>query len=128
MHWSAEDGAGFTEPGVKPWLPFGDFAARNVADQRSDPGSTLAFVRDLIALRRASDDLRSGTYATLVATERSWAWLRGRGTIVALNLSDSEAVVEGVEGTIRIATSRERDGERVAGLLRLSPWSGALVS
>ena len=128
MQWSGDDGAGFTEPGVKPWLPFGDFAARNVADQRSDPGSTLAFVRDLLALRRESDDLRRGAYATLLATERIWAWRRGRGTIVALNLSDSDEVVESVEGTIRIATSRERDGERVDELLRLPPWSGAVVS
>lgn len=128
MHWSAEAGAGFTDPGVKPWLPFGDFAGRNVAGQRSDAGSTLAFVRDLIALRRESDDLRSGAYATLAATERSWAWRRGTGTIVALNLSGSEEVVEGAEGTIRIATGRERDGERVQGLLRLEPWSGAVVS
>jgi len=128
MHWSAEDGAGFAEPVVKPWLPFGDFAARNVADQRGDRGSTLAFVRDLIALRRESDDLRTGAYATLVATERSWAWRRGRRTTVALNLSGAEEVVEDVEGTIRIATSRERDGERVGGRLRLAPWSGAVVS
>jgi alpha-glucosidase len=128
MHWSAEDGAGFTKPRVKPWLPFGDLVTRNVAEQRGDPGSTLAFVRDLIELRRASDDLRGGGYATLVATERIWAWRRGRGTIVALNLSDSEEVVESVEGTIRIATSRERDGDRVAGRLRLAPWSGAVVS
>ena len=128
MHWSAEAGAGFTDPGVKPWLPFGDFAGRNVAGQRSDPGSTVAFVRDLIALRRESDDLRSGAYATLAATERSWAWRRGTGTIVALNLSDSEEVVEGVEGTIRIATGRERDGERADGQLRLEPWTGAIVS
>jgi len=128
MHWSAEAGAGFTDPGVKPWLPFGDFAGRNVAGQRSDPGSTVAFVRDLIALRRESDDLRSGAYATLAATERSWAWRRGTGTIVALNLSNSEEVVEGVEGTIRIATGRERDGERADGQLRLEPWTGAIVS
>jgi alpha-glucosidase len=127
MHWSGEDGAGFTEAGVKPWLPFGDFAARNVADQRDDPGSTLTFVRDLIALRRETDDLRSGAYRTLVATQHRWAWRRGRGTIVALNLSDADEAVEGIEGTVRIATSRERDGERVGGRLELPPWSGAVV-
>ncbi len=127
MHWAAGPGAGFTEPGVKPWLPCGDFAARNVSDQRSDPRSTLAFVRDLIALRRESDDLRGGAYASLVTTESTWAWRRGAGTIVALNLSDSERVVEGVKGTILIATDRERDGERIQGLLRLQPWAGAVV-
>ena len=34
-----------------PWLPLAD-TCRNVEDQRADPGSTLHFTRDLIALRR----------------------------------------------------------------------------
>ena len=57
MQWSAEPGAGFTDGGVEPWLPFGDTGAHNVADQRDDPGSTLHLVRDLIALRRERADL-----------------------------------------------------------------------
>ena len=36
MQWSAEPGAGFTEAGVEPWLPFGDTEAHNVAAQRDD--------------------------------------------------------------------------------------------
>ena len=39
MPWSAAPGAGFTDAGVEPWLPFGDLAACNVHDQRRDPGS-----------------------------------------------------------------------------------------
>ena len=27
MAWTGEPGAGFTEPGVEPWLPFGDVDA-----------------------------------------------------------------------------------------------------
>src|SRR3712207_216353 len=50
MQWSAEPGAGFTTPEARPWLPLGDAGACNVADQRSDPGSVLHLVRDLIAL------------------------------------------------------------------------------
>ena len=45
-------GAGFTAPGVEPWLPFGDVAACNVEAQRADPDSVLAFTRSLLALRR----------------------------------------------------------------------------
>jgi alpha-glucosidase len=128
MQWSGEPGAGFTEPGVKPWLPFGDFAGRNVEDERRDPRSTLCLVRDLIALRRSSDDLRRGDYATLASEPTTWAWRRGDSTTVAVNLSDSESVVEGIEGTIRLATDSDRDGERVGGALRLPPWSGVVVS
>jgi alpha-glucosidase len=128
MHWSAEAGAGFTDPGVKPWLPFGDFAARNVEDQRRDPGSALTLVRDLITLRRESPDLRGGSYATLPSLDGTWAWRRGEGTTVALNMSDAGSSVEVGAGTIRIATERDRDGERVEGRLELSPWTGAVVS
>ena len=35
-----------------PWLPLGT-TERNVEDQRADPESTLNFVRDLIARRKA---------------------------------------------------------------------------
>ena len=55
MPWSDEPGAGFTAPGVEPWLPFGDLAGVNVAAQRADRGSALHLTRDLIALRRAED-------------------------------------------------------------------------
>ena len=53
MHWDASQSGGFTADGVKPWLPVGDAAARNVADQRRDPDSVLSFCRRLLALRRA---------------------------------------------------------------------------
>ena len=77
MQWSDEPGGGFTTADATPWLPFGDLAARNVAAQREDRGSVLHLVRDLIALRRGHDDLRTGTYARLEAPDGAWAWRRG---------------------------------------------------
>ena len=128
MQWTAEPGAGFTEARVEPWLPLGDAAACNVADQRADPDSTLCFTRDVIILRRASDDLRSGTYERLDAPAGVWAWRRGGDTVVALNLGGREARVDGVDGTVRIGTRRGRDGERVSGPLRLAAREGVVVS
>jgi alpha-glucosidase len=127
MQWAGEDGAGFAPAGVEPWLPFGDYAARNVEAQRADPGSHLNFARDLIALRREVAALRSGSYESLPSPPGSWAWLRGERTVVAVNLSDGEVPVDGVTGTIAIATDRERDGERVDGPLSLAPSSGAVI-
>jgi alpha-glucosidase len=129
MQWTAEPGAGFTAPGVEPWLPIGDAAARNVAAQREDPGSVLNLVRDLIALRRTTADLLRGAYATLPAPDGAWAWRRGEGTAVALNFGAAEAAVEGVpEGTVAISTSRARDGERVAGEVVLGPREGLVIA
>jgi alpha-glucosidase len=128
MQWSPEPGAGFTQPDVRSWLPLGDYVVRNVEAQRADAESHLALVRDLIALRRESGDLRGGRYETLPSPEGSWAWRRGDGLAVAVNLSDAEVVVEGLEGTIEVSTNRRRDGDQVDGGLRLEPWDGAVVT
>jgi alpha-glucosidase len=129
MPWTGEPGAGYSEPGVEPWLPYGDVAACNVADQRHDPDSMLSLTRDLIGLRNALPELRRGSYATLPSSDdRVWAWQRGDRTVVAMNLSDDPADVPDVgEGEIRISTIRARDNERVDGSLHLEPWEAAIV-
>jgi len=128
MQWTAEPGAGFTAAGVRPWLPIGDAAARNVAAQREDTGSVLHLVRDLIAERRATADLRTGAYATLAAPDGAWAYARGDATAVAVNLSGAPVRVEGLPaGRIAISTGRDRDGEAAAAGLALRPWEGALL-
>jgi glycosidase len=101
--------------------------AVNVADQGRDPGSVLSFVRDLIAYRRTSADLRSGAYASMPAPPGAWAWHRGGGTTVALNLSDTAVRVDGVTGVVRIATDRQREGETLRGNLSLGPWQGVVI-
>ena len=102
--------------------------ARNVADQREDPGSVLHLVRDLIALRRAEPDLHLGCYATLPAPDGAWAWRRGERHVVALNLSDAPVVVDGVRGTVAVSADRGRDGERIDGSLELGGWDGVVVA
>jgi hypothetical protein len=47
---------------------------------------------------------------------------------VALNLSDASAAVDtGGGGQIRLATRRERDGERIAGVVQVGPWEGLVI-
>jgi alpha-glucosidase len=128
MQWSPAAGAGFTPDGARPWLPIGDAATRNVAAQREDPSSTLHLVRDLIALRRSSEDLRGGDYATLPAPEGAWAYRRGDGTAVALNLSEQPVRVEGLTGAVLVGTVRSRDGEAVDGALELAPWEAVVLT
>lgn len=128
MHWGPQPGAGFTTPGVEPWLPLGDHATTNVADQRHDPDSMLSLTRDLIGLRDALPELRTGAYRTLDCSDDGlWAWMRGERTLVACNLSDDPATVPGVDGEIRVSTRRERDGGRVDGSVALAPWEAVVV-
>jgi hypothetical protein len=42
-------------------------------------------------------------------------------------MSDGPGVVEGVEGTIRIATERGRQGQIVGGKLDLEGWEAVVV-
>ncbi len=129
MHWSADAGAGFSAPGVEPWLPYGNYSVCNVTDQRADVTSMLHLTRDLIALRSASADLRRGAYRTHAASgDHLWVWERGEATVVALNLGDDDATIDGVSGTISIATDRTRDGHKATGALTLAPWSAAILT
>jgi alpha-glucosidase len=127
MPWSGDPGGGFTDPGVRPWLPLGRHGEVNVAAQREDSGSVLSFVRDALALRRAEPELWAGTYWPLETKGGLWAWRRGNATLVAVNLSDEPSVLEGVEGRVRLGTGGEREGEAVAGRLELRPWEGIVA-
>ena len=126
MPWTGEEGARFTAPGVEPWLPFGDLS-RNVAAQREDPGSMLHLCRDLIALRRSQSDLVEGAYTPLEAPEGAWAFARGEGHAVALNLAPEPRVVEGLEGEVVLASRRGREGEAIDGRITLAPWDAVVL-
>ena len=86
----------------------------------------LSLTRALIALRREAEDLRTGSYRTLDAPDGVWAWRRGAGHFVVLNMTDELAVVSGLDGTLRISTERPRDGELVAGEVDVAPWEGVI--
>ena len=58
MQWDATTAAGFSD--ATPWLPIGNAAAHNVADQRGDPASTLSLYRSLIRLRHDDDAIGLG--------------------------------------------------------------------
>ena len=91
---TASPAAGSRAPGVRPWLPMADPAACNVADQEGDPDSVLEFCRRAIAARaRPATTWPSGAYRSLPSPEGTWAFARGEGTTVLLNMSDAPAVV-----------------------------------
>jgi alpha-glucosidase len=128
MPWTGEPGAGFTAPGVEPWLPFGDIAGCNVASQRHEPTAVLALARDLISLRDAIPDLARGEYRTDPrSNETRWVFRRGERVLVAINFSAEETTLNVVQGLVRIGTDRSRDDLRVEGELLLGPWEGAIV-
>lgn len=124
MQWTAEDGAGFTTPGVDPWLPVGDHRSVNVADQRADNASILNFTRNLIHLRRGSEDLRSGAQASIPAPSGTFAYRRGSNTVIVLNMTNVPNSFE-IEDEVLITSSGRRIG---SGPLKLDPFEGAILS
>ncbi|MGZ8716572.1 MAG: alpha-amylase family glycosyl hydrolase [Gaiellaceae bacterium] len=126
MVWRDEDGAGFTDPGVEPWLPVGD-RSRNVAAQRGDPNSILTLTRDLVALRRHRG-LLTGAYEPVEAPSGVWAFRREGGALVAANLGEAPAVLEDVTGAIVIGSDRSRDEEVVDGALELGPREAVVAA
>jgi alpha-glucosidase len=127
MPWRPGPGAGFTDPSVEPWLPIGDNARCNVEDQQADSDSLLSLCRDLIALRRRETDLALGSYVSIDAPDRVWAWRRGKRHVVAVNLSDDDTSLELGDGRIVVATDRGREGEPHDGWTALKPWEAIVT-
>ena len=128
MPWNGEPGGGFTPAGVRPWLPMTDPAQCNVAAQEGDPTSPLELCRRAIAARHASEDLAVGSYRSLPSPDGTWAYARGDGTTVLLNMASETVSFADVAGTVRVSTEHGLEGQHVPGALALPPWGGAVLS
>ena len=119
MQWNASAGAGFSEGQAAPWLPVGDAAGRNVADQREDATSVLRYCRDLIALRRAmiGTDLQ---YRQLAAPPGVWCYRAGQVTVAA-NFTDQPATLPGVHVGQRLMSSLGAIAGETSGPASLEP-------
>jgi alpha-glucosidase len=125
MQWDSSPLAGFTTA-ARPWLPVGDAAARNVAGQRADPGSTLNLCRDLLALRRAELSGAIAAYRELAVDGGLWAYQVGDLTVAA-NLSAAPARWAGATGQIALGTGGDVALAGDGGGLTLGPWQGVVL-
>lgn len=93
MQWSGGAHAGFSN--AEPWLPLtDDFARRNVACQRDDPGSMLSLHQSLLQVRAQETALRTGDYARVGVRGPVLSYRRGEALAVSLNLSNEPAPLE----------------------------------
>jgi alpha-glucosidase len=121
MQWDASPSAGFTADGVKPWLPFGDNAARNVAGQRKDPGSTLRLCRDLLALRRTEVAGQIAAYERLPAPPGVWSYRCGP-LMVTANFTGQPVPRPDPAGEVLLST-----GPGAEPGAPLGPWQGLVT-
>jgi alpha-glucosidase len=122
MHWDATDNAGFTSAQVRPWLPVGDIAGRDVAEQKQDPGSTLSLCRRLIALRRAEFGGRVPGYQRQPSAGDFWSYRVGGITVLA-NFSGQRQTAAPPGGQLLLTTYGQ---EPAAGELALEAWQGVV--
>jgi alpha-glucosidase len=136
MIWVGAANAGFTAPGVVPWLPLvSDWETANAAAQSGEKKSMLMLYRKLLALRRQHDTLRAGGIAEVMA---EGAVLRFRRVgledgesvdfQVLLNLGAEVATVECAKGTVVLTTLLDGEGSRVEGTVTIEGGEGLLVA
>jgi alpha-glucosidase len=109
--WTAGPGHGWS---TDPWLPFApDAANRSVESQRNDESSILHLYRRLLATRKASPALRSGTLDRIDVPAGAMAWSRTAGSdrrVVAVNMT-TEPIDVDLAGTIEVSSAdHERAG------------------
>jgi alpha-glucosidase len=132
MQWTAGPNAGFTAPGVEPWLPLSpDAGARNVEVQAAAPGSMLSLTRALLALRRARPALHRGSYAALEGTpEHVFAFARAHGddrVLVLVNFAGAPARVALPDGAARALCSTHGAVALSRSACHLHPWEAVVL-
>ncbi len=115
--------AGFSQAN-RTWLPIKDAQraqARNL--QEGDPASVLSFYKEMLALRRSCEALRTGRTTFLPAPDGVLAFRRGDGVLCAFNLS-AEPRFLALEEPFHLAV--QNGSAIVSGGLSLSSWACAV--
>jgi len=133
MQWSPDPTGGFTAAD-EPWLPVGrDHAVRNVQTQLPDPDSHLNLYRRLLALRRSSEALRTGSYLSVdPVPPECFVFERSQGServLVAVNFSAEPRSIDAaaLAGRIAVSTHHANEGNEIAGALHLLPYEAVVV-
>jgi alpha-glucosidase len=135
MQWDSSANAGFTSPGVQPWLPIADdYPTHNVQSEQHDPHSFLSFVHTLLSLRHTSLALTIGSYQPLDQnSDDCFVYMRqheAQRYLVALNISDHEqqlSIAQKGNASILLSTMMDRLGPVSLTSLHLRPNEACLI-
>jgi len=112
MQWNGNDLAGFSTPGSPAWLPVNPNYRDgiNVASQSKNPGSLLAFYREMLAFRRSASALIDGSMHMLAKDDPDFlAFLRKNDTqtyLVVINFGKQSRRIDfTVPGASRLVFS-----------------------
>jgi alpha-glucosidase len=131
MPWTRQPNAGFTEPGVEPWVPLVDDASDiNVQAQQEDPASMFRFTQSLLLLRKERREMQSGSYLPLDTPEGVYGFVReldGRRSAICINFSEEPVSFEAPSQAGRILMNVRGDTSLGEGMLFLGPLDGAVI-
>lgn len=135
MAWDASPSAGFSSaPEADLWLPLhAGHETRNVEAQSASPESLLSLYRRLLALRRATPALHSGTLRVLDSVPESvFAYERlaedgDTRALVLLNLSGADARAALPTGPWRLAASTHGRSRVDRAEIDVSPHEGVVL-
>ncbi|MCA8879294.1 MAG: DUF3459 domain-containing protein [Rhodobacteraceae bacterium] len=126
MPWDTGAQSGFSP--VASWLPVHVPSGGPVSAQEQDPGSMLAFVKALIALRRSEPALVEGSYRLVTSENDVFVFERSLGCdtlYVCLNFSNEARPVD-VGGMCLLSSNPERTGA-LLGRLKLEPNEAVIL-
>ena len=128
MPWRDVPGGGFTDPGDATLAPAGaDRGMQRGGRNGPTPGPCSPWLGISSPCAGLTPALQTGSYETMAAPEGVWAWRRGTGVVVALNMNDHGVTLEGTRGHIRVGTDRARDGEDFDDRLTLRGWEAVVA-
>ncbi len=133
MQWNGAKFAGFST--TKPWLPVGpDYRDRNVAQQKSDPGSMLQLYHSLIELRLRHRALQIGSYRAIKVADEFLLFLREHADerlLIALNMGQEPVCVSLTNGLLRgeilLSSFCDRKTESIADKIDLRSDEGTII-
>ena len=136
MQWDESPNAGFSDDGVKTWLPFAsDYADNNMTKQQQTPDSLLMLYHRLLHYRRNTHPLNWGAYYPIDGVpEDCYAFLReyeGQKRLIVLNFAGGKRELHFADynkGTIVLATHPQREGESVdLDRMTLGAYEGVII-
>jgi alpha-glucosidase len=137
MPWSAAPGAGFSAG--RSWLPLpADAVDRNVERQAADPASVLWLYRRLLAMRRTTPALQTGSQELVATTDPdALAFIRRTdegAAFIALNFARRPASIDvpmagsGGPWRVALATSDRALGEAIGTRITLVALEGLVAT
>ena len=140
MQWNKDTNAGFTSPGVDPWLPVAtNFTQYNVEVERSDNTSMLSLYKQLVYLR-SNDSFKYTGYELVANTTEVYAFRRfyNRSTdeyIVVVNFGEasidanvnSTTVADLKDPTIVLSSNLNRTGNVTLASVSLASGEAVVI-